>query len=606
MDANAMLANRMMAGPSVAVAPAPAAASLKSTIRVVGFLQGRNQLAGKVKGQVSGKRSSKSRLVVRASKDIYFGQDSRAAMQAGIEKLADAVGVTLGPRGRNVVLDEFGAPKVINDGVTIARAIELPNAMENAGASLIREVASRTNDSAGDGTTTACVLARELIKMGLLSVTSGANPVAIKKGIDKTVAALIEELQKRAVSVEGRETIKAVASISAGNDDLIGTMIADAIDKVGPDGVLSIESSSSFETTVDVEEGMEIDRGYISPQFVTNQEKLLVEFANAKVLVTDQKLTTIKEIIPLLEKTTEMNVPLLIVAEDVTGEALATLVVNKLRGVLQVAAIKAPGFGERRKALLQDIAILTGSEFIATDLGMKVETTEFDQLGTARKITVRNGSTTIIADSASKDEIQARIAQIKKELSETDSVYDTEKLSERIAKLSGGVAVIKVGAATETELEDRKLRIEDAKNATFAAIEEGIVPGGGAALVHLSALVPAIKETIDDSEEKIGADIVQRALSAPANLIAQNAGVEGAVVVEKIFDSEWAMGYNAMTDTYENLLEAGVIDPAKVTRCGLQNAASVAGMVLTTQAIVCEKPEKKRGMAMAPQTGMTM
>lgn len=351
---------------------------------------------------------------------------------------------------------------------------------------------------------------------------------------------------------------------------------------------------------------MEIDRGYISPQFVTNQEKLLVEFANAKVLVTDQKLTTIKEIIPLLEKTTEMNVPLLIVAEDVTGEALATLVVNKLRGVLQVAAIKAPGFGERRKALLQDIAILTGSEFIATDLGMKVETTEFDQLGTARKITVRNGSTTIIADSASKDEIQARIAQIKKELSETDSVYDTEKLSERIAKLSGGVAVIKVGAATETELEDRKLRIEDAKNATFAAIEEGIVPGGGAALVHLSALVPAIKETIDDSEEKIGADIVQRALSAPANLIAQNAGVEGAVVVEKIFDSEWAMGYNAMTDTYENLLEAGVIDPAKVTRCGLQNAASVAGMVLTTQAIVCEKPEKKRGMAMAPQTGMTM
>lgn len=540
------------------------------------------------------------------AKDICFGQDSRAAMQAGIDKLADSVGVTLGPRGRNVVLDEFGAPKVINDGVTIARAIELPNAMENAGAALIREVASRTNDSAGDGTTTACVLARELIKMGLLNVTSGANPISVKKGIDKTIAALVEELQKRAVPVEGRETIKAVASISAGNDDLIGTMIADAIDKVGPDGVLSIESSSSFETTVDVEEGMEIDRGYISPQFVTNQEKLLVEFANAKVLVTDQKLTSIKEIIPVLEKTTQMNVPLFIVAEDITGEALATLVVNKLRGVVQVAAIKAPGFGERRKALLQDIAIMTGAEFIATDLGMKVENTEVDQLGSARKITVRNTSTTMIADSASKDEIQARIAQIKKELAETDSVYDTEKLSERIAKLSGGVAVIKVGAATETELEDRKLRIEDAKNATFAAIEEGIVPGGGAALVHLSAMVPSIKDTLEDPEEKIGADIVQRALSAPANLIAHNAGVEGAVVVEKIFDSEWAMGYNAMTDKYENLLEAGVIDPAKVTRCALQNAASVAGMVLTTQAIVCDKPEKKSAMAMAPQTGMTM
>ncbi|KAG0623826.1 hypothetical protein M758_3G205100 [Ceratodon purpureus] len=606
MAANAMLANKMMAGPSMTVAPAPAAASLKSSPRVVGFLQGRNQLAGKVRGQASGKRAGKGRLAVRAaSKDIFFGQDSRAAMQAGIDKLADSVGVTLGPRGRNVVLDDFGAPKVINDGVTIARAIELPNAMENAGASLIREVASRTNDSAGDGTTTACVLARELIKMGLLSVTSGANPVAIKKGIDKTVAALIEELKERSRPVQGRDTIKAVASISAGNDELIGTMIADAIDKVGPDGVLSIESSSSFETTVDVEEGMEIDRGYISPQFVTNNEKLLVEFANARVLVTDQKITTIKEIIPVLEKTTQMNVPLLIVAEDISGEALATLVVNKLRGVIQVAAIKAPGFGERRKALLQDIAILTGSEFIAGDLGMKVENTEVDQLGIARKVTVRSGTTTIIADAASKDEIQARIAQIKKELMETDSVYDTEKLSERIAKLSGGVAVIKVGAATETELEDRKLRIEDAKNATFAAIEEGIVPGGGAALVHLSALVPAIKNTIEDPEEKLGADIVQRALSAPANLIANNAGVEGAVVVEKIFESEWEMGYNAMTDTYENLLEAGVIDPAKVTRCALQNAASVAGMVLTTQAIVCEKPERKSAMQMQPQ-GMTM
>ncbi|KAJ9559004.1 hypothetical protein OSB04_013618 [Centaurea solstitialis] len=572
-------------------------------------------------------RQANRRFAVRASaKDIAFDQKSRSAMQAGIDKLADVVGLTLGPRGRNVVLDEFGAPKVVNDGVTIARAIELPDPMENAGAALIREVsnirdlrllidywfsicltmadctiaqvASRTNDSAGDGTTTASVLAREIIKLGLLSVTSGANPVSLKKGIDKTVAGLIEELEKKARPVKGRDDIKAIASISAGNDDVIGSMIADAIDKVGADGVLSIESSSSFETTIDVEEGMEIDRGYISPQFVTNPEKLLVEFENARVLITDQKIASIKEIIPLLEKTTQLRAPLLIIAEDVTGEALATLVVNKLRGILNVAAIKAPGFGERRKALLQDIAIMTGAEYQASDLGLLVENASVEQLGIARKITITKDSTTIIADAASKDEIQSRIAQIKKELFETDSVYDSEKLAERIAKLSGGIAVIKVGAATETELEDRKLRIEDAKNATFAAIEEGIVPGGGAAYVHLSTLVPAIKETIVDPEERLGADI---ALVAPASLIAQNAGVEGEVVVEKVKESEWEMGYNAMTDKYENLVEAGVIDPAKVTRCALQNAASVAGMVLTTQAIVVEKPKPKTAAAAAPQ-----
>ncbi|KAB5561726.1 hypothetical protein DKX38_006683 [Salix brachista] len=516
---------------------------------------------------------SSRKFSVRANaKDIAFDQNSRAALQSGIDKLADAVGLTLGPRGRNVVLDEFGSPKVVNDGVTIARAIELPDPMENAGAALIREVASKTNDSAGDGTTTASVLAREIIKLGLLHVTSGANP-------------------KKARPVKGRDDIKAVASISAGNDELIGTMIADAIDKVGPDGVLSIESSSSFETTVEVEEGMEIDRGYISPQFVTNPEKLICEFENARVLITDQKITAIKDIIPLLEKTTQLRAPLLIIAQDVTGEALATLVVNKLRGVLNVAAIKAPGFGERRKAMLQDIAILTGAEFQASDLGLSIENTSIEQLGLARKITISKDSTTIIADAASKDELQARIAQLKKELSETDSVFDSEKLAERIAKLSGGVAVIKVGAATETELEDRKLRIEDAKNATFAAIEEGIVPGGGAALVHLSTYVPAIKDKIKDADEQLGADIVQKALVSPASLIAQNAGIEGEVVVEKLKASEWEIGYNAMTDKYENLVEAGVIDPAKVTRCALQNSASVAGMVLTTQAIVVEKPK---------------
>ncbi|KAF5470748.1 hypothetical protein F2P56_011239 [Juglans regia] len=551
-------------------------------------------------------RQSSGRLLVRAAaKEIAFDQHSRSALQSGIDKLADAVGLTLGPRGRNVVLDEFGSPKVVNDGVTIARAIELPDAMENAGAALIREVASKTNDSAGDGTTTASVLAREIIKLGLLSVTSGANPVSIKRGIDKTVLGLVEELEKKARAVEGRDDIEAVATISAGNDDLIGAMIADAIDKVGPDGVLSIESSSSFETTVEVEEGMEIDRGYISPQFVTNPEKLIAEFENARVLVTDQKISAIKDIIPLLEKTTQLRAPLLIIAEDVTGEALATLVVNKLRGILNVAAIKAPGFGERRKALLQDIAILTGAEFQASDLGLLIENTSVEQLGLARKVTITKDSTTIIADAASKDELQARIAQLKKELSETDSVYDSEKLAERIAKLSGGVAVIKVGAATETELEDRKLRIEDAKNATFAAIEEGIVPGGGAALVHLSTHVPAIKEKLDDADERLGADIVQKALVAPASLIAGNAGMEGEVVVEKIKDSEWEVGYNAMTDKYENLVESGVIDPAKVTRCALQNAASVAGMVLTTQAIVVEKAKPKAPMAAPPQ-GLTV
>ncbi|KAI5399841.1 hypothetical protein KIW84_064970 [Lathyrus oleraceus] len=413
-------------------------------------------LSKKVKqhGRVNFRQKPNRFVVKAAAKDIAFDQHSRSAMQAGIDKLTDAVGLTLGPRGRNVVLDEFGSPKVVNDGVTIARAIELPDPMENAGAALIREVASKTNDSAGDGTTTASILAREIIKLGLLNVTSGANPVSIKKGIDKTVAALVEELEKLARPVKGGDDIKAVATISAGNDELIGKMIAEAIDKVGPDGVLSIESSSSFDTTVEVEEGMEIDRGYISPQFVTNPEKSIVEFENARVLITDQKISAIKDIIPLLEKTTQLRAPLLIISEDITGGALATLVVNKLRGILNVAAIKAPGFGERRKALLQDIAILTGAEFQASDLGLLVENTTIEQLGLARKVTISKDSTTIIANAASKDELQSRVAQLKKELSETDSIYDSEKLAERIAKLSGGVAVIKVGAATETELED--------------------------------------------------------------------------------------------------------------------------------------------------------
>lgn len=531
-------------------------------------------------------------VAVRAgdAKEIVFDSESRRRLQVGINKVADAVAVTLGPRGRNVVLEQkFGVPQVINDGVSIARAIELKDPVENAGAQLIKEVAGRTNDSAGDGTTTASVLAREMIHYGLQYVTAGANPMAIKHGIDKTCEFLVGKLKEHATPVKGRVDIKNVASISAGNDDFVGEMIADALDKVGSNGVLSIESSNSTETFVEVQEGMEIDRGYISPQFVTNTERLLVEFDNARVLVTDQKIENIRDIVPILEQVTRLNAPLLIIAEDVTGEALATLVVNKLRGVLNVAAIKAPGFGERRKALLQDIAIVTGAEFIAKDLGMKVESAVVEQLGVARKLTIAATSTTVIADSASREEIEMRVAQLKKELAETDSVYDTEKLSERIAKLSGGVAVIKVGAATEAELEDRKLRIEDAKNATFAAVEEGIVPGGGAALLHLSELVPAFKETLTNEEERMGADIVMKSLRAPCRIIAHNAGVEGEVIVQKLMGQPFEIGYNAMNDTIVNLMDAGVIDPAKVTKNGLLNSCSIAGIMLTTQAVMVEK-----------------
>jgi len=529
--------------------------------------------------------------VTRAeAKDIIFDNSSRRKMQDGINKIADAVAITLGPRGRNVVLEQdYGVPQVINDGVSIARAIDLEDPVENAGAQLIKEVAGRTNDAAGDGTTTATVLAREMIHFGLQAVTAGANPISIKRGIDKTTNYLVNKLKDYSRPVKGSSDIKSVAAISAGNDEEIGRMIADALDKVGADGVLSIESGNSLETTVEVQEGMEIDRGYISPQFVTNNERMLVEFENALVLITDMKIEAVKDIIPVLEQVTRVNRPLLIIAEDVTGEALATLVVNKLRGIISVCAIKAPGFGERRKALLQDIAIVTGAEFIAKDLGMRVDGTTLEQLGTARKVRAANTTCTLIADAANKDEIRARIAQIKKELAETDSVYDTEKLSERIAKLAGGVAVIKVGAATETELEDRKLRIEDAKNATFAAVEEGIVPGGGAALLHLSELVPEFKATLTNPEEALGADIVQKALRAPCRLIAENAGIEGEVVVQRLLGQPFEVGYNAMYDRVENLIEAGVLDPAKVTRSGLINAGSIAGIMLTTQAVMTEK-----------------
>ena len=522
-------------------------------------------------------------------------------MQSGIDKLADAVGVTIGPRGRNVVLEEkYSAPKVINDGVTIARAIELPDPFENCGAQLIKEVAGKTNDAAGDGTTTASIVARDLVKYGLQAITSGANPVAIKRGMDKTCAALVTTLRERATEIRSSDDIKNVASISAGNDPFVGDLLAHAMEKVGSDGVISIESSTSFETTVEVEEGMEIDRGYVSPQFVTNQEKLTVEFENARILVADQKLTTVKEIIPILEAVMQSNQPLVIITEDITGEALATLVVNKLRGIVQVAAIKAPGFGERRKALLQDIAIVTGATYLATDLGLSVETATAEDLGTARKIQIKKTSTTLIADAANKDDIDARVSQIKKELSETDSEYDMTKLSERVAKLAGGVAVIKVGANNETELEDRKLRIEDANNATFAAVEEASdedSDDGGAALLHLSTKVDEIKETMDNEEERLGADIIQKALTAPAKLIAFNAGTDGDVIVEKLSHSDWKMGYDAMNGNIVDMLDAGIIDPVKVTRSVLQNSISIAGMMLTTQAVLCEQESDEDPMA---------
>ncbi|KAG6747365.1 hypothetical protein POTOM_049768 [Populus tomentosa] len=564
-----------------------------------------------------------NKLVVRAGpKKISFGKDCREALQAGIDKLADAVSLTLGPKGRNVVLSDSKTLKVVNDGVTIARAIELPDSMENIGAILIQEVASKMNDMAGDGTTTAIILAREMIKTGMLAVTFGANPVFVKKGMDMAVKELVKVLKKNSFPVKGKDDIKAVASISAGNDEFVGNLIAETIEKIGSDGVISLESSSTSDTFVIIEEGMKViklilvlnmfDKGYMSPQFITNQEKSLVEFDKAKVLVTDQKIANVQEIVPVLEKTTQLSVPLLIIAEDISKPVLETLVVNKMKGLLNVAVVKCPGFGDRKKALLQDIALMTGrslhliccvihaipkpsgADFLSGDFGLTLGSVTSDQLGIARKVTITSNSTTIVADSATKAEIQARILQIKKDLAETDNAALSRKLSERIAKLSGGVAVIKVGAHTETELEDRKLRIEDAKNATFAAMDEGIVPGGGAAYVHLSEQISSIKNSMKDENEKIGADIVAKALLAPAKTIATNAGVDGAVVVENIRSCGWRTGYNAMTGRYEDLLNAGVVDPCRVSRCALQSAVSIAGIVLTTQAVLVEKIKKPK------------
>jgi len=526
------------------------------------------------------------------SKIVAFHDESRRSLERGINILADAVKITLGPKGRNVLLEKkFGAPQIVNDGITVAKEIELEDPLENTGARLIQEVASKTKDVAGDGTTTATVLAQAIIREGLRNVAAGTNPISLKRGIDKTVEALVLEIAAIAKPVEG-SAIAQVATVSAGNDEEVGNMLAEAMERVTKDGVITVEESKSLTTDLEVVEGMQLDRGYISPYFITNNDRMTVEYENVRILITDKKISSIQDLIPVLEKVARLGQPLLIIAEDVEGEALATLVVNKARGVLSACAIKAPGFGDRRKAMLEDIAILTSGQLISEEIGLNLDTATLEMLGTARKITIDKESTTIVSGGDNKGDLQKRIAQIRRQLEETDSEYDQEKLQERIAKLAGGVAVIKVGAATETELKDRKLRIEDALNATKAAVEEGIVPGGGATLIHLAKKVAEIKKSLN-AEEQIGADIVARALEAPLRQIADNAGVEGSVIVARVQETDLNIGYNAATGEFEDLIAAGIIDPAKVVRSALQNAASIAGMVLTTEAIVVERPEKK-------------
>jgi chaperonin GroEL len=527
------------------------------------------------------------------AKRILFREEARKALEQGINQLADAIKVTIGPKGRNVVLEKkFGAPQIVNDGVTIAKEIELADPLENTGAQLMREVASKTNDVAGDGTTTATILAQSMVREGLKNISAGANPVALRRGIEKTTAYLVEQIAAHAKAVEGRKTIAEVATISAGNDSEVGEMIAKAMDAVGRDGVITVEESKSLETELDVVEGMQFDRGYISPYFVTDSERMVAEYENAYLLITSNKISSLQDLVPILERVAREGRPLLVIAEDVEGEALATLVVNRLRGVLNAVAVKAPAFGDRRKAMLEDIAILTGGQLISEDVGIKLDKVTLDMMGVARKITVTKDKTTIVTDGSTKAAVEKRVAQIRKQLETTDSEYDREKLQERIAKLAGGVAVIKVGAATETELKDRKLRIEDALNATRAAVEEGIVPGGGATLLHLSKGIPAFKVKLN-AEEQVGAEIVYRALQAPLFQIAHNAGLEGSVVVEKVLEKEMPFGFDALSGTYVDMFAQGIVDPAKVVRSALQNAASIAGMYLTTEAIVVEKPEPK-------------
>jgi len=535
------------------------------------------------------------------AKEIKYDIKAREAILSGVRKLSDAVKVTLGPKGRNVIIEKsWGSPTITKDGVTVAKEIELEDKFENMGAQMVKEVASKTSDVAGDGTTTATLLARSIYEEGQKLVAAGNNPMAIKRGIDKAVEAVVKQLAKMSKPTKEQREISQVGTISANNDETIGNIIAEAMSKVGKEGVITVEEAKSMETTLEVVEGMQFDRGYLSPYFVTNPEKMEVVLQEPLILIHEKKISVMKDLLPILEQVAKMGRPLLIIAEDVEGEALATLVVNKLRGTLQCAAVKAPGFGDRRKAMLEDIAILTGGQVIAEDLGIKLENVTLNDLGTAKRIHIDKDNTTIVDGGGKRSELEGRVRQIRAQIEETTSDYDREKLQERLAKLIGGVAVINVGAATETEMKEKKARVEDALNATRAAVEEGIVAGGGVALVRCA---PALEKLKVDQDQRLGVNIIKRALEEPLRQIADNAGEEGSVVVDKVKEGEGAFGYNAETNKFEDLIDAGIIDPPKVVRCAIQNAASVAGLMLTTEAMVAEKPKEKEDMPPMPPGG---
>ena len=531
-----------------------------------------------------------------SAKELLFSVDARAKLKRGVDALADAVKITLGPKGRNVVIDKkFGSPTITKDGVTVAKEIELSDPIENMGAQMVKEVATKTSDLAGDGTTTATVLAQAIFREGLKNVTAGANPMELKRGIEKAVDAVVEELKRLSVPSGGKKEIAQVGAISANNDKEIGDLIAQAMEKVGKDGVITVEEAKGLETTLETVDGMQFDRGYLSPYFVTDPEKMETVLDDGYLLIHDKKISSMKELLPVLEKVAQSGKPLLIIAEDVEGEALATVVVNKLRGTLKVAAVKAPGFGDRRKEMLRDVAVLTGGQVISEEVGFKLENATLNDLGRAKRIVIDKDDTTIVDGKGKHDDIQGRINEIKAAIEKTTSDYDREKLQERLAKLSGGVAIINVGAATETEMKEKKARVEDALHATRAAVEEGIVPGGGIALLRAQTALERIRGTED---EKTGVEIVRRALEEPIRMIAQNAGAEGSIVVAKVRASkERNFGYNAATDTYEDLVKAGVIDPTKVARTALQNAASIAGLLLTTECVVVDRKEEKPALA---------
>src|SRR5688572_21676967 len=539
-----------------------------------------------------------------AAKDLDFDVDARARLKAGVDKLAQAVRVTLGPKGRNVVLDrKFGSPTVTKDGVSVAKEIELEDPVENMGAQMVKEVATKTSDVAGDGTTTATVLAQAIFSEGLKNVTAGTNPMGIRRGIDKAVEKVVEELVSLSMDTKGKKEIAQVGAISANNNEEIGNLIADAMEKVGKDGVITVEEARGLETTLETVEGMQFDRGYLSPYFVTDPERMEAVLEDALILIHDKKISSMKDLLPILEKVAQLGRPLLIISEEVEGEALATLVVNKLRGTLRVCAVKAPGFGDRRKAMLQDISVLTGGQVVSEEVGFKLENATINDLGKAKRVVVDKDNTTIVDGAGESDKIKGRINEIRSAVDKSTSDYDKEKLQERLAKLAGGVAVIHVGAATETEMKEKKARVEDALHATRAAVEEGIVPGGGVALLRVAHKMRDFK--VDDADEQIGVSIVRRALEEPIRQIAENAGTEGSIVVDKVRSNPSpTFGYNAQTDKYEDLVEIGVIDPTKVTRTALQNAASIASLLLTTEAVVVERKEDEKGAPAMPGGGM--